>query len=131
MTEDTFSKILKSYMDSHGINQKWLAEAAHTTEATISRYVNGIHQPNMNLVIDIAKALDVSVDYLFGLTAMPYASEDKTAELRLLVRCYNKASERDKKLLWGILEDYMNSNEKGFISHLSADKNERAKGNVG
>ena len=111
MINYSFSKILKSLMESRGISQKWLADEAHTTEATISRYVNGIHQPNINLVIDIAKALDVSVDYLIGLTAIPYSGEDRTAELRLLVRCYNTASDRDKKLLWGILEDYMSSDD--------------------
>lgn len=131
MHEYPFSKTLKAIMDSRGINQKWLAEAAHTTEATISRYVNGVHQPNINLVVDIAKALDVSVDYLLGLTAIPYAGEDKTAELRLLVRCYNKANDRDKKLLWGILEDYMSPDERGFISHLSSGESKSVKGSVG
>lgn len=131
MKEYPFSKILKSIMDTRGINQKWLAEEAHTTEATISRYVNGVHQPNINLVIDIAKALDVSVDYLLGLTAIPYAGEDRTAELRLLVRCYNKTSDRDKKLLWGILEDYMSPDERGFIAHLTSSESASAKGNVG
>jgi len=131
MKELPFSKILKNLMDSRGINQKWLADEAHTTEATISRYVNGVHQPNINLVVDIAKALDVSVDYLLGLTAMPYAGEDKTAELRLLVRCYNKASDRDKKLLWGILEDYMSPDERGFIAHLSSSESKSVSESAG
>lgn len=131
MKEYPFSKILKALMDSRGISQKWLADEANTTEATISRYVNGLHQPNINLVIDIAKALEVSVDYLLGLTAIPYAGEDKTAELRLLVRCYNKTSDRDKKLLWGILEEYMSPDERGFIAHLSSSESGNAKGNVG
>jgi len=112
MQDIPFSNLLRSIMDERGISQKWLAEAANTTEATISRYINGIHQPNVFLVISIAKALNVSVDYLLGTTAIPNRNSDKTPELKLLIRCYSKASDRDKKLLWNILEDYMTEDEK-------------------
>ena len=104
-------------MDERGISQKWLAEAANTTEATISRYINGVHQPNVLLIMSIAKALNVSVDYLLGTTAIPGRNLDKTPELKLLIRCYSKASDRDKKLLWSILEDYMTDDEKDAILH--------------
>ena len=46
-----FSSLLRSIMDERGISQKWLAEAANTTEATISRYINGVHQPNVLLIM--------------------------------------------------------------------------------
>lgn len=117
MKNSQFSTLLKSFMEEHGISQKWLAEASNTTEATISRYINGIHQPNISLVMSIAKALNVSVDYLLGNTAIPSINSDKTPELKLLIRCYNKASDRDKKLLWSILEDYMTEDEKDAILH--------------
>jgi transcriptional regulator with XRE-family HTH domain len=109
-------------MEARGINQKWLADAANTTEATISRYVNGVHKPNIDIVVDIAKALGVSVDYLLGLTSVSAYKEERNPELRLLTSCYNKASERDRKLIWGILEDYMTAEERGFISHFLPDE---------
>lgn len=118
MKNSQFSTLLKSFMEEHGISQKWLAEAANTTEATISRYINGIHQPNISLVMSIAKALNVSVDYLLGITAIPSRNLDKTPELKLLIRCYSKASDRDKRLLWNILEDYMTEDEKDAILRL-------------
>lgn len=118
MQDFPFSSLLKSIMDERGISQKWLAEAANTTEATISRYINGVHQPNVLLVISIAKALNVSVDYLLGTTDIPSRNSDKTPELRLLIRCYTKASDRDKNLLWNILEDYMTEDEKDAILRL-------------
>lgn len=114
-----FSNILRSLIEARGISQKWLADEAHTTEATISRYINGIHQPNVNLIIDIAKALDVSVDYLLGLTSMPNKKDDTNTELRLLVKCYNRASDHEKKTLWTLLEIHMTSNEKAALSLLS------------
>lgn len=112
----TFNENLKRLMESRGINQKWLADEANTTEATISRYVNGIHKPNVELIAKIAKALDVSVDYLLGLTSVPTSREERNPEVRILVSAYNKASERDRKLLWGILEDYLTTEEKTYIS---------------
>lgn len=117
MQDLPFSSLLKSLMDERGINQKWLAEAANTTEATISRYVNGIHQPNILLVVEIAKALNVSVDYLLGTTSIPSRNSDRTPELQLLIRSYSRANDRDKKLLWSILEDYMTEEEKESILH--------------
>lgn len=117
-----FSENLSRIMEARGINQKWLADAANTTEATISRYVNGVHKPNIDIVVDIAKALGVSVDYLLGLTSVSAYKEERNPELRLLTSCYNKASERDRKLIWGILEDYMTAEEKGFISHFLPDE---------
>lgn len=123
MQDLPFSNLLRSIMDERGISQKWLAEAAHTTEATISRYINGIHQPNILLTMSIAKALNVSVDYLLGITAIPSRNSDKTPELKLLIRCYTKASDRDKKLLWSILEDYMTEDEKDAIMHSSSKEN--------
>lgn len=118
----SFSENLSRIMESRGINQKWLADEAHTTEATISRYVNGVHKPNIDIIVDIAKALGVSVDYLLGLTSVASSKEERNPEFRLLTSCYDKSSERDRKLIWGILEEYMSPEEKTFISHFLPDE---------
>ncbi len=107
-----FSENLKRLMESRGINQKWLADEANTTEATISRYVHGVHKPNVELIVDIAKALDVSVDYLLGLTPIPTSRFEPNAELRLLVECYNKADDRERENVWFQLRDYLSAEEK-------------------
>ena len=36
-----FSNILRELLASRGVSQKWLADEAKTTEATISRYIAG------------------------------------------------------------------------------------------
>lgn len=122
-----FSKNLSRIMQARGINQKWLAAEAHTTEATISRYVNGVHKPNIDIIVDIAKALGLSVDYLLGLTFVPSSKEERNPVFRLLTACYDKASDRDRKLVWGILEEYMTPEERGFISHFLLDQKTRRK----
>ena len=108
----TFSTILRELLSSRGISQKWLADEAETTEATISRYMAGKTQPEINIVVKIANALRVSVDYLCGLTDSPTPKESLGPELHLLMRCYDRADAHDKKTLWTILERYMTAEEK-------------------
>ena len=68
MESSIFSQILRDLISSRGVNQSWLADKADTTEATISRYVKDKTVPEIPIVIRIARAFNVSVDYLFGLT---------------------------------------------------------------
>ena len=52
-----------------GLNQKELAKKASLTEANLSRYENGLREPKSALVLArLADALEVSTDYLVGLT---------------------------------------------------------------
>lgn len=50
------------------INQKELASKAQITEASLSRYENEIREPKSAVLTRLAEALDVSTDYLLGLT---------------------------------------------------------------
>ena len=56
------------------INQKELAQKANITEASLSRYETGIREPKSAVLTRLAEALEVSTDYLLGL------SEDRTYE---------------------------------------------------
>ena len=56
------------------INQKELAKKANITEASLSRYENGIREPKSAVLTRLAEALEVSTDYLLGL------SENRTYE---------------------------------------------------
>ena len=56
------------------INQKELDQKANITEASLSRYENGIREPKSAVLTRLAEALEVSTDYLLGL------SEDRTYE---------------------------------------------------
>jgi hypothetical protein len=69
--------------------------------------------------VRIAKALNVSVDYLCGLTDSPTPRENLGAEIQLLMRCYERSDAHDKKILWTILERYMTPEEKdGTLSRI-------------
>ena len=63
-----FPNILYSLLRQRGMTQKMLADKAHTTEATISRYLTDTKRmPRADLIVSIAEALDVSTDYLLYL----------------------------------------------------------------
>ena len=111
MDNAAFSKILRNLLDSRGVSQKWLAEEAETTEATISRYVSGKTQPEITIVVKIPSALRVSMDYLCGLTNMPTPKESLDTDLQLLLHCYEKADPRDRKIIWTILERHMGGSD--------------------
>lgn len=50
------------------INQKELAKRANIVEGSLSRYENDIREPKAAALIQIADALNVSTDYLLGVS---------------------------------------------------------------
>lgn len=64
----SFKDRLKEAMNIRGINQRQLAEKIKVTPQSISYYYNGSRLPDANVLRDIAKALEVSADYLLGMS---------------------------------------------------------------
>lgn len=50
------------------LNQKELALKANIAKASLSRYENGVREPKSAVLSRLAEALEVSVDYLLGIT---------------------------------------------------------------
>ena len=71
ITMADFSSKLRDIIESRGVTQSWLAEKTGATEATISRYLSGVHKPNLDIVARIAQALNVSIDYIMDLSLSP------------------------------------------------------------
>lgn len=49
-----------------GLTQKKLAKLTNITEASLSRYENGLREPKIQVLVRLADALDCSLDYLVG-----------------------------------------------------------------
>ena len=64
-------------LKSRGMTQSELAERAHTTDATISRYIKGEREPKAELAADIAAILNTNTDYLMGKTDNSTAVDDE------------------------------------------------------
>ena len=98
MDTKKFSERLSHCMKQCKVNGAELSALSGVTAATISRYLNGLRTPTVENIILLAKALDVSVDYLLGLHDVP---DDKT-----LTAAYSTASSADKRVIWTLLERY-------------------------
>ena len=68
MTEDSFGQRLKKVLAERNMMQKELAEKIGVHEMAISRYIHGGRMVSVSILIDICKALNVSADYLLGLS---------------------------------------------------------------
>ncbi len=51
-------------MTKRGVSQKQLAEKTGIAESSVSRYLNGAVEPKVNILVDFAKILGVSPQYL-------------------------------------------------------------------
>lgn len=61
-----FGERLLLVLKEREITQRELAEKININETALSRYVNGSRKPRMDILVNIARALNVSVEYLTG-----------------------------------------------------------------
>ena len=116
-----FSQRLKETINMRGVSQKWVAEKANTTEATISRYIKEVNSPAILVILsDIAKALNVSTDYLLGITNLPTTKDTITPEAKILLSCFSEMSSSDRHVLWALLDKYMTVQQKQFLEKTEA-----------
>ena len=71
-----FSDRLRIAIERSGKQQKSIATAVQLSPARLSNYVNGHSEPSLDILLLLCRELDVSADYLIGLTdsAAPPAS---------------------------------------------------------
>lgn len=67
--EQTLGARIRAVRKQRGMRLKELIERTESSPATIWRLENGdTHNPHVQLIVDIAKTLEVSTDYLLGLS---------------------------------------------------------------
>lgn len=62
----TWQEKVKELMKNQGINQKKLSQLSGITEASISRYLKGERAARLDIIINFAKALNVTTEYLLN-----------------------------------------------------------------
>lgn len=121
-----YSKILrenlKDTMRQKGISQAWIAAQADIPEATISRYVTGVHSPKIEYIAKIAAAMNVSVDYLLGLSMSSIPDKPPKPEIRALLAGYERADAHTKKMVWMQLDLFLSDEEKGLAPQQSPEQ---------
>ena len=82
---------LRQLRISRGFTQEALAERLALGIRQIHRYERGLSDPSGSIVAKIAKELEVSTDYLLGLSDQPYRQlreQDLTAQEQVLLTAF-------------------------------------------
>ena len=97
MKVENLNERIRMLMEQRGLSQKELANLSNITEASLSKYLSGERTPRIDILLNIARALNVSIDLLLGgeKTAINNLYDAKLA----LARGRNSLSEDDKKEL--------------------------------
>ena len=66
--ENKFKDIFKMLRQEKDIGQVELAKKLGVSKGIISLWENGLREPSMSSLIEIAKFFNVSIDFLVGLT---------------------------------------------------------------
>ncbi|MDO5548244.1 MAG: helix-turn-helix transcriptional regulator [Eubacteriales bacterium] len=64
----TFAERLHSIRLARGLKQKEVAAAIGISESNCSMYEHGTREPGLSKLVDLARVLDVSTDYLLGIS---------------------------------------------------------------
>lgn len=81
---------LRAARERKGLTQHELANLCNIGIKQINRYENGVTEPNATTLTTIAQYLDVSIDYLCGLSDIPhnYPALDLRTDERQLLDAY-------------------------------------------
>ena len=99
--------IMCNLRKDHDLSQKQLADQLHVTHSQISRIESGeTKNPNISIVIDVARFFHVSTDYLLGITQITSPKSYDISELGLSEEAVTKLITRriDVDILNRLLE---------------------------
>lgn len=127
--QEIFVKRLVELMENANMTQIELAHKIGTTNVTISRYISGERCPRIEIIAQIAKVFNVSIDYLLGLPSGKsnrFVENDSMIELYKIVNrlgffdANHKLSKEQITLIKKLLEA-----NKDFIIPLKNDNTEK------
>lgn len=123
MAFSVFNERLNKIMDMRAMTGAELARAANTTEASISRYKQGVIElPTTEILIELSKALGVSADYLIGIVDSYIEKDTLNKQQTMLLECLERASSDDIEVIWLILSKYMTAAEKKQFAELNSEQ---------
>ena len=112
---DNLHYVLKSLRIEKGISQKVLSENLNLSRTAYSNYEQGIREPSLDIIKNIADFYNCSVDYLLGreddfgnIKEKSISTEEVcSANEKYILDTYRKISDRDKGLFLNFV-DYFN-----------------------
>lgn len=107
---EIFADRLKNVRDERGFTQKELGSKVGLTKATISKYENKINPPKLHHAHCLAKALNVSFNWLIG-----YSDDRYEVEGHIIVSVYNRLSDKSKQELYDFANYLLIKEQEGII----------------
>ena len=95
---------LREYMESRQLNSADLGKKLGISTNTIGRYFRRERVPSMEMLVILAREMDVSIDWLLGVGKQ----SQNTSNVEYL---YNIATPADRKVIDTILEKYKEAPE--------------------
>lgn len=86
-----FGKRLKNLRENAGFTQEQLGKKLNVVKSNISMYENGTRIPNADILEQLSKIFDVSIDYLLGKTDVKKYESPYDDELEKVL--FSKAKE--------------------------------------
>lgn len=118
--QSEFSKRLKLLLEFTNTQQKELANVLNISTSRISNYINDKRQPDIDIVVDIAKYFNVSTDFLLGVSFKNILQDNILEETIIKSKDYLKFNE------FIVQNKYLDKYSEDFIQNLllTLDKNE-------
>lgn len=106
------AKRLKQIRTEKGMTQKEFAQEMGFTSTTLSAYENNLKKPSLDLMLEVAKKCDVSLDWLCGLSDTQFKQKYETYAdiLRTFIEIEDNTLVFDIKNLDTSLAEHLSSN---------------------
>ena len=90
---------LRDYMEDHDVRQKELAARLGIPKTTLNGYLTGKRQLPHEVVKKAARVLDITTDYLYGLTEVPQRPIALSQGERALVEQFRGLTREQRELI--------------------------------
>lgn len=98
-----FSNKMTAVRKDKNLSREQLGQLINTSGAIIGRYERGDMKPSIDIATKIAEALEVSLDYLVGSSAMMVKDKKMLYRLELL----EKISNEDKNTILKVVDSFL------------------------
>lgn len=98
---------IKELREEMQMTQKELADKVNNMQRNVSNWENGTSQPDLETIVKLADAFEVTLDELFGRIALPAGVQPSTAEQQLL-RAFRRLPAEKRQVFLQFLETFCN-----------------------
>ncbi len=103
-----FQNQIRRIMKERHVSQRELADMLGVQPSSVSRYVTGERSPDLDVLVQIANELKVSLNELLG-------ADTVDPDVTILEKCYFRCKQEDRDVLWALLRRYMEPDEADVI----------------